>query len=101
MPTYDVEISHSITTTVPVEADSPEEAYEVANKQDFPLPSRDEWTGGKDWTYVVYSADGDELGRDDGAGYSGEPEDEDGDEDLTFSEVMADTWPQGQRFRPV
>jgi hypothetical protein len=68
MPKYDVEVSHTITVTVPVQADSPAKAHETVSRRDFPLPPRDQWTGGKDWSYVVYGEDGTKLGGDDGDG---------------------------------
>jgi hypothetical protein len=51
MPTYEVEVTRSITTTVSVEADSAEAAVSKVAKHDFPLPERDEWNGMKDWFF--------------------------------------------------
>ena len=69
MPMYEVEVIRSITTTVTVEANSPEAACTTVNNPDFELPPRDEWTGSKDWEFAVYDKDGNELGRDEGSGY--------------------------------
>jgi hypothetical protein len=69
MTKYTVEVTRSITASVEVEAASPEAAIETANRQDFELPPRDEWSGAKDWEYAVFGPDGNELGRDDGDGY--------------------------------
>lgn len=74
MAKYEVEISRTITVTVPVQADSPEQAHETVNKREYALPPRDQWTGDKDWRYVVYDDDGNELGRDEGTGYVSDDE---------------------------
>ena len=69
MPTFDVEVTRSITATVRVEAATGEDAWSKVNRRDYQLPPRDEWAGSKDWQFVVYDQAGRELGRDDGAGY--------------------------------
>jgi hypothetical protein len=66
---FDVEVTRSITTTVRVEAGSPEAAWSTVNRACYELPPRDQWTGSKDWEFVVYDQAGRELGRDDGGGY--------------------------------
>lgn len=60
---FQVELSRTISTTVTVRAASAEAALDIVDSRDFPLPSRDEWDGHKDWRYVVYDADGDEVGE--------------------------------------
>lgn len=61
-PVYDVTISHTIETTVQVEAATPEAAAERVNDRTYPLPPRAEWEGMKDWRIVVRDpATGDEL----------------------------------------
>lgn len=61
MRTYDVEVARSISVTVPVRARSAAEAIEKAGQTGFPLPPRDEWAGGKDWSYVAYGPGGRRL----------------------------------------
>ena len=77
MAIYEVEVTRSITSTVTVEADTPEAAHKMVNRRDFELPPRGEWQGSKDWVFVVYDQEGRELGRDDeGSGYYDTADDE-------------------------
>ena len=61
MNTYRVELTHSISANVDVEADTPEQAVEIVNRLNFPLPPDNEWYGHKDWSYLVMDGDGNEL----------------------------------------
>jgi len=51
MHTYEVEVTRRFSVTVSVHAASAEDAIAQVDRDDFPLPARDEWTGHKDWTY--------------------------------------------------
>lgn len=59
--TFTVEVRRSIVCSVQVQAPSAEQAAERVNRRDFPLPEPDEWDALKDWSYVVYGPEGDEL----------------------------------------
>jgi hypothetical protein len=65
MPTWDVEASRTISTTVTVHAAAAEAAAALVNRHDFPLPPRDEWNGHKDWILRVYDQDGNEVYEED------------------------------------
>lgn len=60
---YRVEVLRMVTTTVDVDADSPEKAVEAVSMQDFDLPTLDEWQGLDGWEYAVYDHAGNELHR--------------------------------------
>jgi hypothetical protein len=61
MPSWEVEVSRTISTTVTVHAPTAENAAALVDRRDFPLPPRDEWTGHKDWLVRVYDQDGAEV----------------------------------------
>jgi hypothetical protein len=61
MARFSVEVRRSIVTTVDVEADTPEAAIDKVDRHDFELPPRDEWSGVKDWSYLVMDEDGNEV----------------------------------------
>lgn len=61
MPKYTVIVQRSFNCNVEVEAGTPQEAVSKVDDRDFPLPDLDQWSGVKDWTYVVYDEVGDEL----------------------------------------
>lgn len=51
MAEYVVETTRSFSVTVRVTADSAEEAAHKVSRSDFDLPSRDAWSGQKDWRF--------------------------------------------------
>jgi hypothetical protein len=61
MPQWEVELSRTISTTVAVHAPTAAAAAELAERHDFPLPPRDEWSGHKDWAVRVYDQEGEEV----------------------------------------
>jgi hypothetical protein len=59
--TYTVEVRRSAVCSVQIKARTAEQAAERVNQRAFPLPDFDEWEPQKDWSYVVYGPDGEEL----------------------------------------
>lgn len=60
MTAFQVEVLRTIACTVTVQADTPEEAKNIVDQADFPLPDPYEWTSLDGWEYVVYADGGDE-----------------------------------------
>lgn len=61
MPSWDVEIGRTISTTVTVHAATAQDAAELVARRDFPLPPRDQWEGHKDWWLRVFDQAGEEV----------------------------------------
>lgn len=59
MPSYEIDISRTVTTTVTVEADSPEAAIATIDKVSFVLPAEDRWSVEKG--SYEYFIDGEEF----------------------------------------
>jgi hypothetical protein len=61
---YEVEAQRTITWTIDIEAETPEEALEIARRA--PLPAdRNRWEALKGWVFVIRDENGDELLRED------------------------------------
>jgi hypothetical protein len=65
MPKYTVEVKRTFSTEVEVDAADEVAAFDLVSARDFELPPTEEWRGMKDWWFVVYDEDGDELLRED------------------------------------
>lgn len=57
---YSVEVQKTIYCTIEVEADTPEEAITVADKETTPLPKLEEWST-LGYEYAVYDGDGNRI----------------------------------------
>lgn len=65
MPKYTVEVKRTFSAEVEVEAVDETAAFDMVSRRGFELPPIEEWHGMKDWQFVVYDEDGDELLRED------------------------------------